>query len=94
MRLPNPDKTLNKKMVIEIGEPKSQTSKRTIPIPENLISYPRLAHADECYCLSGQKYYFIEPQTMENRFKAILKKCGIRDINFHTLRHTFATGCV
>ena len=94
LRLPNPDKTSNKKTVIEIGEPKSQTSKRTIPIPENLMSYLRSARSDECYCLSGQKYYFIEPRTMENRFKAILKKCGIRNINFHTLRHTFATRCV
>lgn len=29
-----------------------------------------------------------------NRFKAVLKKCGIQDTNFHTLRHTFATRCV
>ena len=31
---------------------------------------------------------------MENRFKVVLKKCGIKDIKFHTLRHTFATRCV
>ena len=31
---------------------------------------------------------------MENRFKAVLKKCGIKETNFHALRHTFATRCV
>ena len=29
-----------------------------------------------------------------NRFKRILKKCGIEDANFHATRHTFATRCV
>lgn len=31
---------------------------------------------------------------MENRFKSVLKKCGIEKINFHALRHSFATKCV
>ena len=28
---------------------------------------------------------------MSSRFKRILKECGLRDIRFHVLRHTFAT---
>ena len=35
-----------------------------------------------------------EPRTMQNRFKAILKVCGIRNVNFHLLRHTYATVCI
>lgn len=31
---------------------------------------------------------------MENHFKAVAKKCDINDVNFHALRHTFATRCV
>ena len=31
---------------------------------------------------------------MTRHFKKILKTCGIRDLHFHTLRHTFATRCV
>ena len=31
---------------------------------------------------------------MQNHFKSISKKCSIREINFHALRHTFATRCV
>ena len=43
---------------------------------------------------SGSENKFVEPRTMENRFKSILKKCGVEKINFHALRHTFATKCV
>ena len=35
-----------------------------------------------------------EPRTMQNRFKSVLKLCGIRDVNFHLLRHTYATVCI
>ena len=93
-RLPNPDKFSLKKTQVEIGEPKSQSSVRTIPLPEKLVDFLRAAYVDDAYVLSGYKHYFIEPRTMENRFKVVLKKCGIKDIKFHALRHTFATRCV
>ena len=31
---------------------------------------------------------------MQNRFKAVLKACQLRDVNFHLLRHTYATVCI
>ena len=37
---------------------------------------------------------FISPRTLEYRYHKILKKCEILPINFHGLRHTFATRCV
>ena len=43
--------------------------------------------------LSGT-HKLIEPRTMQNRFKSVLKKCGIRNVNFHLLRHTYATVCI
>ena len=39
-------------------------------------------------------YRYTEPRTMQNRFKSILKLCGIRNVNFHLLRHTYATVCI
>lgn len=93
-RLPNPDKSALKKTLVEIGVPKSPCSVRTIPFSEKFMNYLRSSYAEDAYVLSGHKYYFIEPRTMENRFKAVLKKCGIQDTNFHALRHTFATRCV
>ena len=32
-----------------------------------------------------------EPRTYEDLFKRTLKVAGVQDINFHALRHTFAT---
>ena len=93
-RLNNLDEASSKKTTIEISEPKSQSSIRTIPIPEKFIVYLSQSYVEDSYVLSGEKNYFIEPRTMENRFKRILKKCGIQNINFHALRHTFATRCV
>lgn len=31
---------------------------------------------------------------MENRFKAVIDECGVSKLNFHALRHTFATRCI
>lgn len=33
----------------------------------------------------------LDPKTYQDFFKRMLKKAGLRDINFHALRHTFAT---
>ena len=93
-RLRNLDKCTTRKTVIEIDEPKSLSSIRKIPIPEELMSYLKMSYVEGAYVLSGSRNKFIEPRTMENRFNSVLKKCGIEKINFHALRHTFATRCV
>ena len=98
-RLPNQDRSskdkgANRKTHIEIGAPKSPCSIRTIPLPEKLMGYLRSAYCRNAYILSGQKCQFVEARTMENRFKAVLKRCGLQETKFHTLRHTFATRCV
>ena len=36
----------------------------------------------------------MKPRTFEYHYHQILDKCGIKSINFHALRHTFATRCV
>lgn len=93
-RLPNRDSNASAKTYIEIAEPKSECSVRMIPIPGNIMEELQAAYATEAYLLTGTTQWYIEPRTMENRFKKILKECGIADANFHTLRHTFATRCV
>ena len=45
------------------------------------------------YVLSG-KEKFVEPRTLQYRFKSFLKKANLPSINFHALRHMFATNCV
>ncbi len=82
------------KTKIQITEPKSQCSIRDIPIPEILMPYLDNNGLTTEYVLSGHSDCYVEPRTLQNYFKRILKQCGIEDVNFHVLRHTFATRCV
>ena len=82
------------KTKILIAEPKSQCSIREIPITKTLRDFLEPYQYDKGYVLTGKKDIFVEPRTMQNRYKTILKTCGISNANFHTLRHTFATRCI
>ena len=44
--------------------------------------------------MTGSPDRFIEPRTMQNRFKRYLAQCKIKDANFHALRHTFSTNAI
>ena len=93
-RLQDFDGTTGKKTYICIDEPKSRCSIRTVPIPDNIINTLAEAYVSDGYILTGQSHQFVEPRTMENRFKTILTACDISDANYHALRHTYATRCV
>jgi len=83
------------KTSIMISEPKSECSIRNIPLPDRLF---QMIVSVKCpgntYFLTGLTTAFIEPRTLQNRFKSIIKTCDIKDANFHSLRHTFATRCI
>lgn len=84
------------KTVIDIGTPKSESSIRNIPLPQFLLRKLKglkETAQDDDYILSGNHHY-VEPRRCQYRFKKLVKKAGIQDINFHVLRHTFATRCV
>lgn len=84
----------NGKSQVIIGTPKSKTSIRTVPIPAFVLDILRnYKSCNNFYIITG-KSKPTEPRTMQNRFKSILKICGIRDVNFHLLRHTYATVCI
>ena len=77
-----------------ITPPKSQRSNRVIPLPDFLVDIiAPMAAPPETYFLSGTAEC-VEPRTMQNRFKAYLRAAGVAEVNFHALRHTFATRCV
>lgn len=78
-----------------VTPPKSRCSIRTIPFPEELALIIQSAQTSESgYFLTGSDTRWIEPRTMQNHFKRLLKRCAIKDANYHVLRHTFATRCV
>ena len=83
----------HKTMVIQTF-PKSVSSIRDIPIPSELLKLLSENRKDDAlYLLSGNESP-IEPRVIQYHFKKYLSSAGIRNINFHALRHTFATQCV
>jgi len=76
---------------IIIDKPKSNASTRAIPIPEILLhKLQGFKSSNNTYLLTNTTDY-IEPRIYQRHFKGYLQACSIRDNNFHTLRHTFAT---
>jgi integrase len=86
-------KTDNGKTEIKIGTPKSESSKRFIPTPQCLLPLINKFRKNG-YVLSTEKLEFTEPRLLQIKFKNIITKCQIENVNFHALRHTFATRCV
>ena len=83
------------KTEVIVTTPKSSCSIRKIPLPDEILEILVLnKKASSGYVLTNDEYKFIEPRTMQNKFKKILKAAGIENANFHALRHTFATRCV
>lgn len=78
-----------------VDEPKTESSIRDIPIVKPLYIYLKeFASSDlEKFVISNDNH-FIQQRTLEYRYKKVLKECDIDPINFHALRHTFATRCI
>ncbi len=80
---------------VVITPPKSSCSIRMIPLPELLAAYiSRYCKPGTGFFLTNSAQKYIEPRTMQNHFKQVIKECGLENVNYHILRHTFATRCV
>lgn len=83
------------KTKLVLGTPKSSNSLRKIPMASNLKQY-----LEEKKALSKSNYVvssgsgLMEPRTISNHFKKINISANIPIVNFHILRHTFATRCM
>ena len=77
------------------GTPKTVHSEREIPLPSFIVNMlkPFDIGSPTAYVTSGTAS-FVQPRTFENRYKKILRDCGVSKYNFHTLRHTFATRAI
>ncbi|WP_273325139.1 tyrosine-type recombinase/integrase [Vallitalea guaymasensis] len=94
-----------KATTLEFDSPKTEKSKRTIPIPQPIMVELRKHKARQSEeKLRVGKYYNdndlvfcnidgspLHPATITTKFKSILKKAGLKDARFHDLRHSFAT---
>ncbi len=102
-RVKNPDETAPNRTILQINEPKTIHSVRTIPLlPEIAEKLSRYREAQTAYFrshhLPDSDFVFtsvtgtpIEPRDFQRDFKKILEQNSIRVINVHGLRHTFAT---
>lgn len=95
------DKTLhrlkdeNGKSAIFIDSPKTFHSIRTIPIPLFLNNIIESKRSDpENYVIANEFVKIVEPRLMQIKFKKMTEECNLKNVTFHTLRHTFATRCV
>lgn len=78
-----------------IDKPKTKASIRDIPIPSVLMPILKeiKQRSSSVFVISG-KDSFLSPRTYEYRYHRLLDECGIQSINYHALRHTFATRCI
>lgn len=97
IRVRNTDINSKTKTKLIIHEPKSMASKREIPIPAFILEQLRNLYIEsnlDCYILTNQDIKCMEPRTYQNVYKRILKICKIDYINYHSLRHSFASLCI
>ncbi len=86
------DDSKDSKTRLTITTPKSKTSIREIPLPSFVMDV--LKQNKGCGYILSCSSKPVEPRTLQNRFKTVLKNCGIHNANFHLLRHTYATVCI
>lgn len=83
------------KTIVITTTPKTPSAIRIIPVSQELLRELRMFRSEpEEYVLSQKKGKYVEPRTMQNKFKKCLDEANIENANFHALRHTFATRCI
>jgi len=81
--------------VWELGSPKTAASAREIPFSnelKNLLLIVKKQSLSRFVISDSQE--FINPRTFEYRYHKLMKEIDLPDLNFHALRHSFATRCV
>lgn len=78
-----------------LDTPKTNASVRDIPLSAELQNLLTIHHSssDSPFVISSSDT-FLSPRTFEYRYHKVLKACGVPDVNYHALRHTFATRCI
>ncbi|MCH5342479.1 MAG: site-specific integrase [Acetatifactor sp.] len=79
------------KTILCIGSPKTATSVRDIPLPFGLLNeIQKHQKSPKTFVLTGTEQC-MEPRNIQKKYKKLLAQSGLRYLNFHSLRHSFAT---
>lgn len=79
---------------IIITNPKTHNAERDIPLNKDFAKELKKFETNPNHYVLSCTNSWIEPRTYRRFFKRSLIKVGIQKINFHGLRHTFATNCI
>lgn len=90
-RITNVDSSSESRTKKIISTPKSDSSKRTIPLPEFLYNIMLKYKSKDNHYILTDSLNFKDTRVFEKYLENTLRRCSIRNLNFHTLRHTFAT---
>lgn len=82
------------KSVVIITDPKTDKSNRIIPVPTAIYELMEKHRKPKGYVIHQVNDKFIEPRLLQKKFGEITSACGLEKVNFHALRHTFATRCI
>ncbi len=90
------DKSKTGEWEVCIDKPKTKSSERVIPLPTCIIELMKE------YSITSKSNYVIENKKSERMsirsyqyiFEKITEKVGVRKLNFHAIRHTFATRAI
>lgn len=82
------------KTKLVLMDTKSFSSNRIIPIPSKISNILIGRNSSNGFLLTGRMNEYMDPRTLQYYFHKTLKSCGICRVNFHALRHTFATRCM
>ncbi len=96
-RTVNTNNGTKSKTELVIFPPKSRSAYRLIPLPDFLIEYldqNLIFSQNRSYIFSKSGKTPLDPRTLQHHYKKILKEIQIPYLNFHCLRHTFATRCI
>jgi len=82
--------------LLVLDTPKTPHSRRDIPFSSEVaatLAAVRKTRPDSAFVVSAGES-FLSPRTYDYRFHRLLERLGLPPINYHALRHTFATRCV
>lgn len=87
------DGTKKGKTRIIIGDTKTISSNREIPLSQNLLRFirPLVKICVPNYYVTSNSEHPCEPRTYRSYYRRLCEKVGVPYIKFHGLRHTFAT---
>ena len=84
-----------KRTLLQYTPPKSESSRREIPLPAFLVRLLQSTYKKEepaaDHFIFGKGCRPSEPRVLQNRLTRLARLAGLEKVHFHTLRHTFAT---